>query len=667
VDDGAGGRVIPGRVASGGAPAFGWLARHLDMALAIAVVAIFGMMIVPVPAGVLDVLIATNLALAALLLALTLQVTDALQISAFPSLLLLTTLFRLGLEISATRLVLLRASAGQVIHAFGSFVVGGSLVVGLVVFLILTLVQYIVISKGAERVAEVAARFTLDAMPGKQMAIDAELRGGFIDAGEARRRRGAIARESQLFGSMDGAMKFVKGDAIAGLVILAINLVGGLAIGVLEHGMALRDAVRTYAILTIGGGLVAQLPALVISTAAGIVVTRVASEEEGGSARLGIELGRQLGEHPKAFAVASALLLVLAAVPGLPPWPFLLLGAGTGALAWRQFRVGRAQGVAADSARLTPPPYVVTRAVTLVLGSALMDDSARVAPPRRRPRWHSLLTTDVRAALSSRLGLSLSRLRIETGAPTAVAAHGYDVRLDDAHRSGGSWEGFTRGGGAMQMELARRLASAIAAHAGELVGVQETDAWLADWHGTHPTLVREVVPKLISLPRLTDLLRALVGEGVSLRHGVPIFEALASQGAGLEGDAAATLERVRGAIGRSLVTSHLGGDHARGPLRAIELEAIIEDTIRDGVRDLGVAGRKLAIEPQLAKDITTAIAQAVASTGSSPPLPVILTQKELRRHVRGLIAATLPEVAVLAFSELPADVSLEYVGRARIG
>src|SRR5262245_46339826 len=316
------------------------LSRHSDMALAGLVVAIVGMMIVPLPTPLLDLLISVNIATGVVLLLVAIYVSDALKIATFPTLLLLTTLFRLALEISATRLILLRADAGEVIRAFGNFVVAGNLVVGAVVFVILTVVQFIVISKGAERIAEVAARFTLDAMPGKQMAIDAELRAGHIDAPEARRRRAALTREAQFFGAMDGGMKFVKGDAIAGIIVLAVNIVGGLVIGVLQRGLDLGAATRVYNVLTIGEGLGAHLPARPLSTAAGIIVTRVASEpdEEAEGSHLGRDIGRQVLAQPKALAIAGGLLGLLAIVPGLPAAPFLVLGAVLGAVAWRVTR-----------------------------------------------------------------------------------------------------------------------------------------------------------------------------------------------------------------------------------------------------------------------------------------------------------------------------------------
>src|SRR5438045_393386 len=258
----------------------GLLSRYADLALAGLVVAIVGMMIVPLPTPLLDLLISVNIAAAVTLLLVAIYVSDALRIATFPTLLLLTTLFRLALEVSATRLVLLRADAGEVIRAFGNFVVAGNLVVGAIIFVILTVVNFIVISKGSERVAEVAARFTLDAMPGKQMSIDADLRAGSIEMEDGKRKRRDLERESQLFGAMDGAMKFVKGDAIAGIIITVVNIVGGLAIGVAQKGMAVGEAAKKYALLTIGDGLVGMIPAILISTAAGIIVTRVGGEEE---------------------------------------------------------------------------------------------------------------------------------------------------------------------------------------------------------------------------------------------------------------------------------------------------------------------------------------------------------------------------------------------------
>ncbi|HEY2744346.1 MAG TPA: flagellar biosynthesis protein FlhA, partial [Polyangia bacterium] len=383
--------------------------RSGAIALATFVVATVAMMIVPLPTPLLDVLITSNLAISVALLLVAVWSARTLELSTFPTLLLLTTLYRLALNVSSVRLILLQANAGRVIHAFGAFVVRGDYVVGFAVFLILTIVQYIVISRGAERVAEVAARFTLDAMPGKQLAIDADLRAGAIDSGEARRRREALGKEAALFGALDGAMRFVKGDAIAGVLILSISLAGGLVIGVVQRGMALGDAARVYTLLTIGDGLVSQLPALLISTAAGLVVTRVASDEEGGT--LGPDLARQL-LRPGALLTTAILLALLALVPGLPLWPFLVVAAATAALAWAALR-RRAQRprVPVADAPSPPPPLEVA-----------LDPALHAAAPSLETRLAA-----VTRALADELGLIVPPLVLTIDA--RLPLRGYEIRL----------------------------------------------------------------------------------------------------------------------------------------------------------------------------------------------------------------------------------------------
>src|SRR5438093_1996999 len=301
----------------------GRLIQYSDVLLAVGMAVIVGMMIVPLPEGLLDVLIVTNIAFALVMLLVGMYITEPLQFSAFPSLLLIATLFRLALNVSASRLILLQAHAGSVIDSFGSFVVGGNYVVGIVIFLILIVIQFVVITNGAGRVAEVAARFTLDAMPGKQMSIDADLNSGSIDEATARLRRKAIEQEADFYGAMDGASKFVKGDAIAGIIIILVNIVGGLAIGVIQLGIPITQALQTYTLLTVGDGLVSQMPAILISTATGLIVTRAASE-----ANLGRDIASQVLANPRALLMVGGALIALALIPGLPKLPLLAIGGG---------------------------------------------------------------------------------------------------------------------------------------------------------------------------------------------------------------------------------------------------------------------------------------------------------------------------------------------------
>ena len=297
------------------------LTKHSDLFLAGLIVSIIAMMILPMPTVLVDFLLATNLGLAVVLLMMSMYINSVLSFSTFPSMLLFTTLLRLGLNITTSRLILLQADAGEVITTFGNFVVGGNLIVGMVVFMIITIVQFIVIAKGSERVAEVAARFTLDAMPGKQMSIDADMRAGVIDIDQAKKRRNLVEKENQLYGAMDGAMKFVKGDAIAGMIVIGVNMIGGVSVGVLQHGMEVGEALKTYSILTIGDGLVSQIPALLIAITAGIIVTRVSTDE---SQALGGDIGNQILSQPKALMIGGGLLLLFALIPGFPinpiPW-----------------------------------------------------------------------------------------------------------------------------------------------------------------------------------------------------------------------------------------------------------------------------------------------------------------------------------------------------------
>jgi type III secretion protein V len=644
------------------------LARYADLALAGLVVSIVGMMIVPLPTPLLDLLISVNIAAAVTLLLVAIYVSDALKIATFPTLLLLTTLFRLALEVSATRLILLHADAGEVIRAFGNFVVAGNLVVGAVIFLILTMIQFIVISKGSERVAEVAARFTLDAMPGKQMSIDAELRAGHIDHNEARRRRAALARESQLFGSMDGAMKFVKGDAIAGIVVLAVNIVGGLIVGILQRGMDAGAAARTYTVLTIGEGLVSQIPALVISTAAGLIVTRVASEEEGG--QLGRDIGLQMTAQPKALAITAGLLGLLAIVPGLPAVPFLILGLALGALSWRLMRLPAARAVTAEGLVLpasrtgapassaTADEAALSPVLTPIAVEVAGELGARLGPDGSGP---GLFATEIvprlREQLFAELGLPLPAVRLRPGV-SGLSATAYVLRLNEVPLARGeipreSWS--TAG-----PQLGDGVLALLRRYGHELFGLDEAQALLDALERTHPTLVREVVPKLVTLVLLTDILRRLIEEGISLRNLRDILGALA-EWAPHERDPVALTEHVRGALRRAITYRHAGEG---GVLAAYLLDPMIEDTIRESVQKTA-SGNYLALEPQLSRDIVAAVGRAVGPGAGSGA--VLITGAEIRRYVRRLIETDHPGLAVLSFQELAPEAQIRPIARISVG
>ncbi|HEX4406231.1 MAG TPA: flagellar biosynthesis protein FlhA [Polyangia bacterium] len=624
------------------------LVRHADLALAGLVVATVAMMVVPLPTALLDLLLSVNIAAAVTLLLVALYVGEAIKFATFPTLLLLTTLFRVALEISATRLILLRADAGQVIHAFGNFVVAGNLVVGAVIFVILTVVQFIVISKGAERVAEVAARFTLDAMPGKQLAIDAELRAGHIDAREARARRAALARESQLFGAMDGAMKFVKGDAIAGLVVLGVNVVGGLIIGVFQRGMDVAAAGRVYTVLTIGEGLVAQIPALLVSTAAGIIVTRVASEDEG--SHLGRDIGRQVLAQPKALAITAGLLAVLAAVPGLPALPFLVLAAALGMIAWRLLRAPAATAEADVTLAPSPVPTPITVDVAsdlaAPLGATAQDGGGA---------FMTEIVPSVRERLFAERGLALPAVALRADA--ALAAGSFVIRLNEIPLARGTMSPAVAGVGA---PIGDELLALMRRYGHELFGVDETRALLDGLTRTHPALVREVVPKLISPVVLTDVLRRLLEEGLSLRNLPDVLGAMAEHAAH-EKDPVVLAEHARAALRRAITFEHAGAD---GVVSAYTFDALIEDTIRGAVHKTAT-GSHLALEPQLSRDIVSAIGRTLGQSapGSSAPSFVLLTSSEIRRHVRRLVEIDHPSLAVLAYQELAPEAELRALGQ----
>lgn len=623
-----------------------------ELILASLVISVVAMMIVPLPTWLLDVLLATNLSLSVAILLVVLYVPDALAIATFPTVLLLTTLFRLALNVSTSRLILLQANAGEVIFAFGNFVVRGNYVVGAVVFLILTIIQFIVIAKGSERVAEVGARFVLDAMPGKQMAIDAELRSGSIDGNEARRRRRALARESQFYGSMDGAMKFVKGDVIASLVITAVNIVGGLAIGVGQRGMPVTDALKRYGLLTIGDGLVSQIPALILSTAAGVLVTRTASEEP--DTPLGEEISRQLFGMPKALLVASIFVLGLAVVPGLPAAPFLVLGV---ALFWvaraREKQIDRAAKASVTEptrdAKRGPQfaPLVVPWAIDVSPDlEGLLDDTPQ--GPGIRSRALAL-----RSSIFGELGVPLPspvvRVSTELNAGTvALSLFEVPTRLFAVSADENAVAG-------LSAEIERQLE----ARASDFLGLTETQRLLDTLEEFSPATVRNVVPKPISVTVLCDILKRLVEERVSIRDLGRILEALATVGAS-ERDPLNLAEYVRSQLRRPITFKLTRGAQQLG---VVLLDPMIEDTVRKAITRTA-AGAFLALPPDAARDIVASIKRARSEANQADV--AILTQPDIRRFVKKVLDTDIPDATVVSFADLVPELNLRPLARAHL-
>ncbi|MBZ4410222.1 flagellar biosynthesis protein FlhA [Myxococcus faecalis] len=677
-----------------------WLSKvksSSDLVLAVAMAAVLGALIIPLPAWLLDAGLALNLAAGVALLVAALRAKDALKVTSFPTLLLFTTLFRLALNVSSTRLALAEGHAGDVIQAFGEFVVQGDYVVGGVVFAILSLVQFLVVAKGAERVAEVSARFTLDAMPGKQMSIDADLRAGAIDQAQARKRRRDLERESQMFGAMDGAMKFVKGDVIAGLVIVAVNLLGGSLIGVLQGGLSLSEAAATFALIAIGDGLVSQVPSLCITVAAGLVVTRVASEREEDS--LGAEIGAQFFGEARTLWVVAGLCGVLALMPGMPHLTFLVLAAALAGLGYALSR-GAARPVAAASEseasgekagasgkEAAPPMSAALPVGVSPLTLDLAPDLTVLTQSSGGAFVHEQLNA-VRDELFFELGIRVPGIRVRTQA-AYLSPGEYRILVDEVPAGGGqltpgvlyalappdelaflqvkaepavepsTGRSISRipesGRGPVELAqvqvlrpealLAEHLRVVLRSRAAELLGLQDVQGLLEGLEPRAPMLVKEALQK-VPLPLLTDVLRKLLQEGVSIRDLRAILEALVSPTT--EGDATALAERCRQALRRYL--SHKFAP--TGPLYAYLVDPEVEEILR------AAGPRGLAPDPERVAEILEGVRQ-VATGGKA----VLLTAPDVRRSLRRLCEGAFPDVAVLTYGELDGALQIRPIGR----
>ncbi len=699
------------------------ISRYSDMVLAGLVVIILGMLIIPIPTFLLDLFIVLNMSISVLLLLLAIYIPNALHIASFPSLLLITTLFRLALNVSSTRLILLTAKAGEVIAAFGDFVVQGNLVVGIVVFLILTLINFLVITKGAERVAEVAARFTLDAMPGKQMSIDADLRAGAFDMDEARKKRNDLSRESQLFGSMDGAMKFVKGDSIAGLIITAINIVAGVIIGTTMLDMTAGNALEVFAILTIGDGLVSQIPALLIAITAGLIVTRVASEEE--EQHLGKDIAIQLLAQPRAFLIAAALMMLLGAVPGLPTVPFFVLGCTSLGIGYglvrsakmkaegrimpvdenvpvsdEQVREQRDKRIQAQkmqegqSQQMLPVVTPIALEVSADL-IPLVEDAGEgskflgeMVPMMRDGLFYELGVrfpgirvrgneTDMPAGsylimineiplvmgtvsldkvLVNDTAERLRLLNIEGETATNPANGNECAWIDAEYKEVAEQAGLTTWDAAGYIVL--HLSSVLRKNAAEFVGIQEVMNMLEQLEQAFPALVKETVPKVVSPFQLTDILRRLVEEEISIRDLRSILQSLAEWGQ-VEHDTVMLTEYVRSALKRYISHKYTRGQNT---LIVYLLDPQIEETVRSSIQHTS-SGSYLALEPEITQEILSAVRTEVGSLPPTAQNPVILTTMEIRRYFRKLVELEFPHLAVLSYQELSPDMNIQPIAR----
>jgi flagellar biosynthesis protein FlhA len=687
------------------------LLSHTDMLAAVAVVLVVTMLVVPLPSELLSLLITLNIAGALTIVVATMYLNKALDFASFPSLLLLTTMFRLAINVSVTRLVLTTGDAGSVVKSFGEFVVGGNVVVGLVIFLILVVIQFIVVTNGAGRVAEVGARFTLDAMPGKQMAIDADLNAGLITDDQARARRSEIAQEADFYGAMDGASKFVKGDAMAAVIITAINLVGGIIVGMLQRHLGFSEATHEYSLLTVGDGLSAQIPALLISVATGIIVTRASSNRD-----LGSDIANQILGQRKAPLVAACAIGLFALIPGLPKLPFLLIAAIFGAIAWavRNGMPGArdaedAVTAAAAQASLPkageePMAEVGVDALELAIGFGLVPlvdgggggtasstllrrvsmirrqiaaDLGLVIPP---VRIHDELGMESHEYVVKVRGSEVTRGRIMPGhllamdpgdamgklqgIPTREPAFGLEaVWIQESARGEAESLGYT----VVDAEsvIVTHLTETIRDHASEVLTRQDVRALLDKLKETNAAVVEEVVPDALSVGEIQRVLQSLLAEGVPIRDLGTIVEAIGDK-ARTTRDTSLLSEYARQALGRAITAPHLD---ERLRLQAITLDPAIEQEVSTSITQT-TDGEYLAMDPPRAQAIVTALRKQVehatargAQGGNGGGRgPVLLCSARIRRHLRRLIAQAQPHLAVCSYNEIAPGIDVETIG-----
>lgn len=680
------------------------ITRHADFVLVGMVVAVISLMVVPLPTWCVDLLISANLSMSFVILMMTMYAPNVLSFSSFPTLLLFTTLFRVGLNISTTRLILLQADAGEIIFTFGEFAVGGNFIVGAVVFIIIAIVQFLVIAKGAERVSEVGARFSLDAMPGKQMSIDADLRSGSIDSEEAQKRRAAVSLESQMYGAMDGAMKFVKGDAIAGLLIAAVNIVAGTIIGVTQSGLTSGEALQLYGVLTIGDGLVSQIPSLLIAISAGILVTRSGGESD----NVGEQIGDQIFSQPRAMLIASMLVFLFALIPGFPKAQLFSLAFILGAIGYALKYMKKMSSQSID------PKKEIQKTLSPAASKGKMvkseDDFSPVVPIilDMSPELHSSIDYSIlneelaslRSALYFDLGvpfpgvnlrenaqlkeneyvLNLDEIPIARGClesncvlvredPDNVRMLGIDVKegLPFLPSEKAWWVSESEayklkefGISYLEKEkvISLNLSLVLARHASDFIGLQETKFLLDKMEERAPDLVHEAT-RLLTLQKIAEIFKRLVQEQISIRDLRAILESIIAW-APKEKDLIMLCEYIRTSLSRQISYKYCAGQNI---LPAVLLEPNVEEVIRKSIRQTS-AGSFLALDPQSSKSILADAKRALGNRKGKNV--VIIASIDIRRYVRRLIESEFFDVAVLDYQELTPEISVQPVDRIRI-
>jgi flagellar biosynthesis protein FlhA len=670
-----------------------WAGKR-DVILVLAMIAILVILFTPIPPGLLDFLLVLNFTFALLVLLITFFTDTPLRFSTFPSLLLITTLFRLALNISATRLILDGGNAGRVINAVGSYVVGGNYVIGLVVFLILVVVQYVVVTSGAQRVAEVAARFTLDSMPGKQMSIDADMNMGLIDQAEAKRRRSMVEKEASFYGAMDGATKFVKGDAIAGIMIILIDIVGGLTVGMVQHGMAFGDAVQRYTLLTVGDGIVTQIPSLVIAIATGIIITRAASD-----AQLGTEISRQVLSNSRTLLIVAVALSCLLLLPGLPVWPVLVVLAGVVGLT---IVAVRAKATVAEEVEETPAPttsrpdddvykLMSVEAIEIRLGRTIatayrergLDLGERIATFRKQIALDSgFVLPKVQVTQDKPLaddlyevfvqGSRVGQGELHFDSLLAINPDGKRARIegketrDPAYGLPALWIGTelrqqarTAGYTLVDPEtvLITHLGEVVKRHAPDLLTRAETERLVARVREQHPSLVDELIPGVMSYTDVQKVFQQLLRELVSIRNVETILEVLVDAGKTLK-QTEDLVERVRERLGPGICQRI---SNAQGELHVLTLAPELERAIVSAVRQRDGGGALTGDINQL-ESLIGGVARQAEAMMSRNHLPVLLCPSLVRRHVRALLQRSLPHVTVLGVNEVPSTVVVKAFG-----